>query len=148
MSTKSASACVVRQSAEDINTSGLDEGKTLIRRIVKPPRKERNELTGNPPVKTVRKNLMYTSWQPRKTSPKPVKNDGGAMSINEARLRSYLLDTRGLSSKNVTSIMRNICTIQRVWGISEPTEENALILKSAMRGKGRTANAIRQYMWA
>ena len=70
------------------------------------------------------------------------------MYISEVHLESYLLDTQGLSSKNVTTIVRNIRAIQRVWGILEPSNENALILKAAMRQKGRSPNAIRQYMWA
>jgi integrase len=70
------------------------------------------------------------------------------MYISEVHLESYLLDNRGLSTKNVATIVRNIRAIQRVWGILEPSNENALLLKAAMREKGRSPNAIRQYMWA
>lgn len=70
------------------------------------------------------------------------------MYISEVHLESYLLDTQGLSSKNVVTIVRNIRSIQRVWGVLEPSNENALLLKAAMREKGRSPNAIRQYLWA
>ena len=70
------------------------------------------------------------------------------MYISEVHLESYLLDTQGLSNKNVETIVRNIRAIQRVWSILEPSNENALLLKAAMRQKGRSPNAIRQYLWA
>jgi integrase len=94
-----------------------------------------------------RQSLMYSSWRLKEPSNNAIKG-GEAMTIREARLKSFLLDTRELSPKNVDTILKNICAIQRAWGITEPTNENALLLKGRMREKGRCSNSIRQYMWA
>lgn len=76
------------------------------------------------------------------------EKDQYAMSIQDAHLKSFLLDTLGLSVYNVKTVIRTIRTIQRVWGVTEPSFESALLLKTAMREKGRSPNSIRQYMWA
>jgi integrase/recombinase XerC len=68
--------------------------------------------------------------------------------LTDAHLESFLLDTKGLSQKNATRIMRAIRIIQSLWGIYEPSEENAVLLKQAMRKKGRSPNTIRLYLWA
>jgi integrase len=94
-----------------------------------------------------RNSLMYSSWRLQQPSKNVVQREE-TMTIREARLKSFLLDARELSPKNATTIIRNIASIQRVWGITEPTTDNALLLKGRMREKGRSANSIRQYLWA
>ena len=116
-------------------TSTFTTGKTLV--------------VGSPSVKPPthsRKNTMRSPWGNETRRVKTT--DGETMVLTEARLRSYLLDERGLSPRNAETIMRNIGSIRRAWGITEPTEESALMLKAAMREKERSPNAIRQYMWA
>jgi integrase len=68
--------------------------------------------------------------------------------IKDAYLQGFLLDSKGLSPKNADRVIRAIKTIKNVWGIHEPNESNAILLKKAMREAGRSPNSIRQYLWA
>ncbi len=146
MSTKSANSKVVRQSAKELYTNNEVRDTTNKRTHAKTTIEKQKEPIEKKSVRKERK-LMLTSWgSDNRQSTK--EKDGRAMTINDAHLRSYLLDSRGLSPKNTETLIRNIMTIQRVWGITEPTEENALILKGLMREKSRSPNSIRQYLWA
>jgi integrase len=68
--------------------------------------------------------------------------------LTDGYLESYLIDERGLSVKHAKRVMRAIKTLQAVWGVLDPTEEEAFRLKKALREAKRKPDTVRLYIWA